>query len=98
MEAQEDYVSSTIRTILQICLFEEPGDILVFLTGQEEIEEMQQILKEKLKQIDVHNAKKVGEEDQVMKISESEAKENSGHFVICPLFANLPPHQQMQAF
>ena len=37
-EAEEDYVSAAVRTVLQIHSFEEPGDILVFLTGEEEIE------------------------------------------------------------
>jgi HrpA-like RNA helicase len=37
---------------MQTILFEEIGDILVFLTGQEEIEETQHLLSEKLSAID----------------------------------------------
>ncbi|KRX23139.1 putative pre-mRNA-splicing factor ATP-dependent RNA helicase DHX15 [Trichinella nelsoni] len=40
-EAERDYVDATVRTVIQIHLCEEvEGDILVFLTGQEEIEEV----------------------------------------------------------
>ena len=35
---EQDYFSATIKTIMQIHVNEEPGDVLVFLTGEEEIE------------------------------------------------------------
>ncbi|SCU99557.1 LANO_0F02278g1_1 [Lachancea nothofagi CBS 11611] len=38
-EFQRDYLDSAIRTVLQIHATEEPGDILLFLTGEEEIED-----------------------------------------------------------
>ena len=39
-EPEKDYLEAAIRTVIQIHLCEEgPGDILLFLTGQEEIEE-----------------------------------------------------------
>eukprot|EP00842_Homolaphlyctis_polyrhiza_P002021 jgi/Hompol1/281/HPOL_003619-RA len=38
-EAEPDYLEAAIRTVLQIHTCEDPGDILVFLTGEEEIEE-----------------------------------------------------------
>ncbi|KAF8636122.1 hypothetical protein AX17_003777 [Amanita inopinata Kibby_2008] len=38
-EPEPDYVESAIRTVLMIHRAEEPGDILLFLTGEEEIEE-----------------------------------------------------------
>ncbi len=37
-EPERDYVEASIRTCVQIHLHEEPGDILLFLTGEEEIE------------------------------------------------------------
>lgn len=36
---EEDYLSAAIKTAAQIHLYEEQGDILVFLTGEEEIEQ-----------------------------------------------------------
>lgn len=35
---EQDYLVSAVRTALQIHLYEPPGDILLFLTGEEEIE------------------------------------------------------------
>lgn len=34
----EDYVDSAVKQVLQIHLASPPGDILVFMTGQEDIE------------------------------------------------------------
>ena len=34
-----DYITAVVRCIMQLILFEDRGDILVFLPGQEEIEE-----------------------------------------------------------
>ncbi|KAL6219596.1 hypothetical protein ACLB2K_007355 [Fragaria x ananassa] len=38
-EPERDYLEAAIRTVVQIHLYETPGDILVFLTGEEEIED-----------------------------------------------------------
>jgi pre-mRNA-splicing factor ATP-dependent RNA helicase DHX15/PRP43 len=38
-EPEKDYLEAAIRTTLQIHACEDPGDILVFLTGEEEIED-----------------------------------------------------------
>ncbi|KAF9269099.1 P-loop containing nucleoside triphosphate hydrolase protein [Marasmius fiardii PR-910] len=38
-EPEPDYVEAAIRTVLMIHRAEDPGDILLFLTGQEEIED-----------------------------------------------------------
>ncbi|KAL2916218.1 DEAH-box ATP-dependent RNA helicase prp43 [Polyrhizophydium stewartii] len=38
-EPERDYLEASIRTVLQIHTCEDPGDILLFLTGEEEIEE-----------------------------------------------------------
>lgn len=39
MEPEKDYLEAAIRTVLQIHTCEEPGDVLLFLTGEQEIEE-----------------------------------------------------------
>jgi HrpA-like RNA helicase len=46
-EPQSDYVESTIISCLQIHLDQGEGDVLVFLTGQEEIESISAVLEEK---------------------------------------------------
>jgi pre-mRNA-splicing factor ATP-dependent RNA helicase DHX15/PRP43 len=38
-EPEPDYLEAAIRTVLMIHQAEEPGDVLVFLTGEEEIED-----------------------------------------------------------
>lgn len=38
-EPERDYVEASVRTVVQIHQYEEPGDVLLFLTGEEEIEE-----------------------------------------------------------
>ncbi|XP_072988672.1 pre-mRNA-splicing factor ATP-dependent RNA helicase DEAH1-like isoform X2 [Typha latifolia] len=42
---EADYIDAAIVTVLQIHVTQPPGDILVFLTGQEEIETVDEILK-----------------------------------------------------
>ncbi|KAI9092070.1 hypothetical protein K1719_028005 [Acacia pycnantha] len=46
-----DYLDASLITIFQIHLGEGPGDILVFLTGQEEIESIERLVNERLKQL-----------------------------------------------
>ncbi|KAI0685259.1 P-loop containing nucleoside triphosphate hydrolase protein [Cytidiella melzeri] len=48
----EDYVDSTVKQVLQIHLSLPPGDILVFMTGQEDIEITCQVVNERLAQLD----------------------------------------------
>ncbi|KZV86598.1 P-loop containing nucleoside triphosphate hydrolase protein [Exidia glandulosa HHB12029] len=48
----EDYVDSAVKQILQIHLSLPPGDILVFMTGQEDIEITCQVVAERLSQLD----------------------------------------------
>jgi len=38
-EPERDYLEASLRTVMQIHLCEEPGDILLFLTGEQEIED-----------------------------------------------------------
>lgn len=38
-EPERDYLEAAIRTVIQIHIHEDPGDVLVFLTGEEEIED-----------------------------------------------------------
>ncbi|KAK9727570.1 Pre-mRNA-splicing factor ATP-dependent RNA helicase PRP16 [Basidiobolus ranarum] len=48
----EDYVDSAVKQILSIHLSHPAGDILVFMTGQEDIEITCQVLAERLEQLD----------------------------------------------
>ncbi|XP_015869881.3 pre-mRNA-splicing factor ATP-dependent RNA helicase DEAH1 isoform X1 [Ziziphus jujuba] len=46
---EADYIDAAIVTALQIHVTQAPGDILVFLTGQEEIETVEEILKHRIR-------------------------------------------------
>lgn len=48
-EPEPDYLDATLVTAMQIHLSEPPGDILIFLTGQEEIECACEVLYERVK-------------------------------------------------
>ncbi|KAL6528024.1 Pre-mRNA-splicing factor ATP-dependent RNA helicase DEAH10 [Orobanche hederae] len=47
-QPETDYTDAALITIFQIHLEEESGDILVFLTGQEEIESIERLVQERL--------------------------------------------------
>ncbi|KAF9444098.1 ATP-dependent RNA helicase DHX8 [Macrolepiota fuliginosa MF-IS2] len=48
-EPETDYLDASLITVMQIHLSEPPGDILLFLTGQEEIDTACEILSERMK-------------------------------------------------
>ena len=48
-EPEPDYVDAALSTVMQIHLTEEAGDVLVFLTGQEEIDTFCEILYNRMK-------------------------------------------------
>jgi len=50
-EPETDYLDAALITVMQIHLSEPPGDILLFLTGQEEIDTSCEILFERMKQL-----------------------------------------------
>lgn len=81
-EAQEDYVEAAIRAVLTIHRFEDPGDILVFLTGEEEIED---------------SCKKIQQEIEFL-FSHRETASSIGPLTCLPLYSTLPPQQQRRIF
>eukprot|EP01134_Creolimax_fragrantissima_P005291 CFRG5291T1 len=76
IEPQPDYIDSVFVTVLQIHQDEPEGDILVFLTGQEDIEGVQVLLREAADRLDP----------------------SVGPLIVRPIFAALPPEQQMKVF
>lgn len=50
-DPQQCYFDASLTAIFQIHMEEGPGDILVFLTGQEEIESLGKLIKESIKQL-----------------------------------------------
>ncbi|KAA8497022.1 ATP-dependent RNA helicase dhx8 [Porphyridium purpureum] len=56
-EPESDYLDAALLTVMQIHLLEGPGDILLFLTGQEEIDTAASILFERCKSLGKNSAK-----------------------------------------
>jgi pre-mRNA-splicing factor ATP-dependent RNA helicase DHX38/PRP16 len=54
---QEDYVMAAVKQTLQIHFNSPPGDILIFMTGQEDIEGTCTVLAEKMNNLGDDNAK-----------------------------------------
>ena len=50
-ESESDYLDAALIAVMQIHLTEPPGDILIFLTGQEEIDTSCEILYERMKSL-----------------------------------------------
>ncbi|XP_042409696.1 pre-mRNA-splicing factor ATP-dependent RNA helicase DEAH10-like [Zingiber officinale] len=50
-QPEPDYLDATLITIFQIHLEETAGDILAFLTGQDEIESVERLINERIKQL-----------------------------------------------
>lgn len=48
---EADYLTASVVTVLQVHITQEPGDILVFLTGQEEIEAAEEQLRHRTKEL-----------------------------------------------
>lgn len=48
-DPESDYLDAALITVMQIHLTEPPGDILLFLTGQEEIDTSCEILFERMR-------------------------------------------------
>uniref|UniRef100_A0A0E0L8V4 RNA helicase n=1 Tax=Oryza punctata TaxID=4537 RepID=A0A0E0L8V4_ORYPU len=56
-QPESDYLDATLVTIFQIHLEEGPGDILAFLTGQEEIESLDRLIQERARQLPPQRSK-----------------------------------------
>eukprot|EP01053_Blabericola_migrator_P001775 Blabericola_migrator_1__1774@NODE_147_length_12949_cov_102_817264_g128_i0_p2_GENE_NODE_147_length_12949_cov_102_817264_g128_i0NODE_147_length_12949_cov_102_817264_g128_i0_p2_ORF_typecomplete_len998_score194_77HA2/PF04408_23/4_8e03HA2/PF04408_23/1_5e33Flavi_DEAD/PF07652_14/2_8e27OB_NTP_bind/PF07717_16/5_2e27DEAD/PF00270_29/9e14AAA_22/PF13401_6/4_1e12Helicase_C/PF00271_31/6_7e11AAA_19/PF13245_6/2_6e03AAA_19/PF13245_6/4_9e09ResIII/PF04851_15/1_1e05SRP54/PF00448_22/6_9e02SRP54/PF00448_22/0_0022Herpe len=54
-QQESDYVEAALMTVLQIHLTQPPGDILVFLTGQEEIDSACQVLHDRMEALKSHD-------------------------------------------
>ncbi|WOL13823.1 pre-mRNA-splicing factor ATP-dependent RNA helicase DEAH10 [Canna indica] len=54
-QPEPDYLDATLITIFQIHLEEGSGDILAFLTGQEEIESVERLVHERIRQLPERN-------------------------------------------
>jgi ATP-dependent RNA helicase DHX8/PRP22 len=82
-EPEEDYLDAAMLTVLQVHAEEAPGDVLVFLTGQEEIDALARLLTERA---------------ATLPPTAGSGAAASSSLLIAPLYAALPPEQQMTVF
>lgn len=59
-QPERDYLEAAIRTVAQIHVHEDPGDVLVFLTGEEEIEEACRRIKTEINNLIESKTKELG--------------------------------------
>ncbi|KAH7825250.1 RNA helicase family protein [Monocercomonoides exilis] len=86
-EPERDYVQAAIHTVVQIHTLEAPGDILLFLTGEEEIEEACKKIQAEIADISTSGFGEKGE-----------GAEEIAEAVVIPLYSSLPPNMQQRIF
>jgi ATP-dependent RNA helicase DHX8/PRP22 len=83
-EPEEDYLDAAMLTVLQIHAEEAAGDVLVFLTGQEEIDSLARLLADRAASLVPSDVRGDAAQQQQL--------------LVAPLYAALPPEQQMRVF
>jgi len=103
--SQEDYLDSALKTAMQIHKYADEGDVLIFLPGQDEIEDLASLLKKYFEELEPDDAdQNGGVNDSVQNIKGIGTSIDSGNLMIvngvmiCVLYAALPPEAQMLAF
>lgn len=98
-EPVDDYIEAMLTTIIQIHQQEEPGDILVFLPGQEEIEDLAGLLRHYL-ETEEEEAQWTGDKVESLqkKARIAGASQLVNRVLICLLYAALPPEAQLAVF
>ncbi|GLI64295.1 hypothetical protein VaNZ11_007516 [Volvox africanus] len=80
---EDNYLDAAINATLQVHSDEGEGDILVFLTGQDEIDSAERLLKEHL---------------AALQGSRGASSSGCRELLVLPIYAALPPEQQMKVF
>jgi ATP-dependent RNA helicase DHX8/PRP22 len=95
-EPEDDYLDAALCAVCQINETEPEGDVLVFLTGQEEIESLGRLLRARAgKQ---KPGLRVNELVTDRTLSETEKERSVPALHVALLFAAMPPEEQMRAF
>jgi ATP-dependent RNA helicase DHX8/PRP22 len=101
-EPVEDYLEAALSTILQIHEHEPSGDILVFLPGQEEIQDMAALLKQQLEEQQHNWTDKNNNNDRAESFAQYRNTSHStivnNNVMISLLYASLPAEAQLAAF
>ena len=91
-EPEDDYLDAALCAVCQINETEPEGDVLVFLTGQEEIESLGRLLRARA------GASKPNTAKEPKGSEENETRRAVPTLRVVLLFAAMPPEEQMRAF
>jgi pre-mRNA-splicing factor ATP-dependent RNA helicase DHX15/PRP43 len=91
-EPEADYFEAAIRTVVQIHLCEPKGDILLFLTGEEEIEEGCTRIKKEIQQLSSPDVGEVLVVPLYSTLPPQVSSLCSSILVMCVLIIISPPH------
>ena len=93
-EPEDDYLDAALCAVCQINETEPEGDVLVFLTGQEEIESLGRLLRARAGK---QKPPRVNE-TETDRTRETEKERSVPALHVALLFAAMPPEEQMRAF
>ena len=94
-EPEQDYLEAAIRTVVNIHTTEEtPGDVLVFLTGEEEIEDACKKITREIEQL----KEKVRRHFRTSFPGEISVHVQVGPVKVLPLYSTLSPKHQQRIF
>jgi HrpA-like RNA helicase len=94
-EAERDYLDAALVTVFQIHTEEDSGDVLVFLTGQEEIETMAQLIEDAAALLPVSKSASSKGKGSVRGGGRAGA---SLRIKVCCIFGAMASEQQLDAF
>jgi HrpA-like RNA helicase len=101
-DPQDDYIESALATAIQIHEEADEGDVLVFLPGREEIEDLASLLR---RHLDQENTLQQAFTSDIVQAVQGMGTNLDGKVasiingvMICVLYAALPPEAQMIAF
>lgn len=90
----EDYVDSAVKQALQIHISHPPGDILIFMTGQEDIEVTCAVISGVLSSADYSSRELIG-----VCVTERLAQvEDSQELAVLPIYSSMPADLQAKIF
>ena len=98
-EPQESYLDALVAAVVQLHHDEDEGDILGFLTGQDEIEVAHRLINERIKALTDADLGDAGFQKNKVHVDNGKApafKASKLHVV--PMYAALPPDKQLLAF
>ncbi|KAG5190042.1 P-loop containing nucleoside triphosphate hydrolase protein [Tribonema minus] len=97
-ESQPDYVDAALMTCLQIHAEEAPGDVLVFLPGREDIDNLALLLRDWLAKLHREALQEAAAVGAVVAETPSAAAAQLQEGLVVKVFAALPQEQQLLAF